>query len=172
MIVIGLDPGTESTLALVDSEKGWIEYADGDQTSSKAEPKRGQKSTTRRVPERDRIADTLRYWIAIYEVDYICIEHVHAFANQGLVSTANFVGSARLAEGIACGLGLHIHLVRPAKWKRAMGLSSDKSLSLTMARRLWPDRADDWLRLKKSHDRAEAALLAQYYINLQTGKMT
>jgi len=50
-------------------------------------------------------------------------------------------------------------LVRPQKWKKDMGLTSDKAESLDMARELWPAAP---LTRKKDNGRAEALLIAEW----------
>jgi hypothetical protein len=51
--------------------------------------------------------------------------------------------------------------VPPQKWKKAMGLGSNKDESRILASRQWPDSAHMFNR-KKDADRAEAALIAYY----------
>ena len=51
------------------------------------------------------------------------------------------------------------HMVTPQKWKKDMGLTSDKNESLTMARELWPITP---LARKKDNGRAEALLMAEW----------
>ena len=50
-------------------------------------------------------------------------------------------------------------LVNPNIWKKAMGVTQDKTSSLLQARRLWP-QAD--LGRMKDHNRAEALLIAEW----------
>jgi hypothetical protein len=50
-------------------------------------------------------------------------------------------------------------LVTPQKWKKDMGLTSDKDLSLAMARELWPTAP---LSRKMDNGRAEALLMAEW----------
>lgn len=57
--------------------------------------------------------------------------------------------------------GIPWQTVTPRDWKAAMGLSSDKRLSLDLARATFPSCADQLQRMK-DHDRAEALLLAEY----------
>ncbi len=56
-------------------------------------------------------------------------------------------------------LGIPWSEVRPAKWKKAMGVTKDKSSSIVLARRLWPDAP---LTRKKDDGRAEALLIAEW----------
>ena len=51
--------------------------------------------------------------------------------------------------------------VAPAKWKKHLGLTSDKAQSRAKATQLFPGSADQW-HLKKHDGRAEAALIAWY----------
>lgn len=60
-------------------------------------------------------------------------------------------------------------MVSPVKWKGAFGLvnpkwkdTERKAKSLEVARRLYPALADTSLRLAKSHNRAEAVLIAHW----------
>lgn len=67
--------------------------------------------------------------------------------------------------GGLCGLlrahFVRLHIVSPQRWKKAMGVSSDKDLSRHAAADLWP-REGERFRFKKNHGRAEAALIAAY----------
>jgi crossover junction endodeoxyribonuclease RuvC len=66
-----------------------------------------------------------------------------------------------MVRGVIAAAGIPLHLVSPAKWKRAYGLDADKEKSRALALRLWPARADLFGR-KRDHGRAEAALIARY----------
>lgn len=72
-------------------------------------------------------------------------------------------------EAFCVALGLPIHLVPPATWKRELRLTSDKDETRLAASRLFPGFAHLWPLVK--HDgRAEAALLAWYGITKVLGK--
>jgi len=66
-------------------------------------------------------------------------------------------------EGLLAGFGIPYENVAPRRWKRAMVRdvegTDQKARSVLAASRLWP--ALD-LSLKKHHNRAEAALIAEY----------
>ena len=55
-----------------------------------------------------------------------------------------------------------VHLVPPKTWKDALSLSSDKSQSLEMARKLFPSMGDA-LKRKSDDGRAEALLMLEYH---------
>ena len=68
--------------------------------------------------------------------------------------------------GLIAALGLAHTRIRPAVWKRRLGLSSDKQRCRLRAMQLFPT-AD--LRHKKDHGRAEALLLGYYGLQFGTG---
>lgn len=87
------------------------------------------------------------------------VERVSAMPRQGVASSFVFgVGLGSILATLQT-LRLPLELVTAAVWKRALGLSSDKSASLYKARLLFPT-AD--LRLAKHDGRAEALLIAHW----------
>ena len=80
---------------------------------------------------------------------------------------------ARIAEafGSVCSTiawkGIPIHQVRPAEWKAALNLNSNKTASREMAGLIFPDDADQWQRVRDD-GRAEAALIAWYGLRWST----
>jgi hypothetical protein len=82
---------------------------------------------------------------------------------QGVSSTFKFGRTCGQLQGILAGLFVPTFLVRPAVWKLALGLTSDKYMSMELASKVFPEKKDMWV-LKKHNDRAEAALLAYYGI--------
>jgi len=92
------------------------------------------------------------------------VELVSAMPGQGVSSTFKFGLAAGAIHGALGALGIPYHLVTPGKWKRRMGLTSDKDASRAMACRLFPQVASSFAR-KKDDGRAEAALLAYYRVH-------
>lgn len=92
--------------------------------------------------------------------DVAFVEHVGSMPGQGVASTFKFGASFGIALGIIAALKIPLHLVRPQKWKKHFGLSSDKERSRALALRLWP--SSDAFARKKDEGRAEAALIARY----------
>jgi hypothetical protein len=68
--------------------------------------------------------------------------------------------------GLLAALALPHTRVRPALWKRVMGVGKDKEQARLRAMQLYPD-AD--LRRRKDHNRAESILLAVYGRRVHTG---
>lgn len=99
--------------------------------------------------------------------DTLVIESPLAGAGQDVRSVFSIGQSYGEIRGVCFALmpSAQIKLVTPAKWKRDLGVSSDKRSSLAKATELIPSGAALWTR-QKDHGRAEAALLA--YWGLQT----
>jgi len=93
--------------------------------------------------------------------ELLVIESVSAMPKQGVTSSFNFGYGAGVLEGVAAGLGIPVEMVRPATWKKAAGVSADKSACRLMATRYWPGMADLFKRVKDD-GRADAALLARW----------
>lgn len=92
------------------------------------------------------------------------VERVGAMPGQGISSAFNFGCGFGSVLSILQARHLPIELVTPAQWKRAMGLSTDKGVSLNKARLLFPTAE---LHLAKHDGRAEALLLAHWALNRQ-----
>jgi crossover junction endodeoxyribonuclease RuvC len=91
--------------------------------------------------------------------DLVIVEKVNSMPGQGVASTFKFGQSYGALLGVFGALKLRIVHVTPAKWKRSMGLSSDKEMARAMAIDTWPSSCNLFKR-KKDHGRAEACLLA------------
>lgn len=92
------------------------------------------------------------------------LEHVGAMPGQGVVSTFRFGENFGWIQGLLDAEDVPYELVRPQKWKREFGCTSDKNTSIEVARRLFPDvDLRRTPRCTKPHDGiAEALLLAEY----------
>lgn len=91
------------------------------------------------------------------------LEDVHAMPGQGVASTFTLGYGAGLLLGLLRGMGTPVELVSPRAWKRDLGLGKDKRQSLELARQLFPHLADR-LQRGRDHNRAEALLLAHWYL--------
>lgn len=91
------------------------------------------------------------------------LEQGIAMPRQASTSTFKTGRGIGLWEGALAGLGIPYELVRPAQWKKAMGMpaGSDKTASRSYAQRLFPASCDQFQRVKDD-GRAEAALLAEW----------
>lgn len=154
MIVIGIDPGLSGALGVITDSGEFVGVAD--------------------LPViRDRNlawidGGLLRSMILDFSgPKRVVVERVSAMPKQGVSSSFQFGVGFGSILGVVQSLGLPIEFVRPADWKRALGLSSDKHASLHKAR-LWYPSAD--LTLAKHDGRAEALLVATWSIRHQHGE--
>lgn len=148
--VVAIDPGLSGGVAFVSRSGDLIDALDT--------PTIGE-GTQRRINAAG-LADILRshgpFRLAV-------IEQVGARPGQGVSSMFRFGQSLGTALGVVGALAIPVHHVTPAKWKKAICLSSDGEQSRARAIETWPDLADLFAR-KKDHNRAEAALLALYVL--------
>lgn len=156
--VIGIDPGSPLTMAMVDHDGSWIAHAGGPVVANKA--KVGWLNCDVKV------TGLLRKWQAAalmraYKVEAV-IENVGPRTGEGLLSACKFAGSIWLVKGILTALEIPYTMTTPQEWKRGLKLTRDKGQSVELARTLFPDKA--WrVKHKKDHDFAEAVLLAHYH---------
>ena len=76
-----------------------------------------------------------------------------------------------MAIGVVVALKIPLHFVAPTVWQKHFHLSAEKDKARALALRLWPDRAESFRR-KKDADRAEAALIARWYVEKEAGQRT
>ena len=92
------------------------------------------------------------------------VEKVGAMPGQGVSSTFSFGQSYGFILGVLSALEIPYQTVPPRKWKAEFGLNSDKSKSIEVCKRLFPDV--DLLptrRCRKDSDgMAESLLLAEF----------
>ena len=148
MIYIGVDPGKNGGIAIIDSD-GVIAFP---------------FSEERLLIELDGIAQ---------EYECICyLEHVHAMPKQGVSSTFNFGMNFGFIQGVLKAYEIPYELVTPQKWKKEFSCTSDKNTSIEVCKRLFPNvniKATE--RCKKDHDgMAEALLIAEYGRRHYNGK--
>lgn len=99
-------------------------------------------------------------------IKYAVVEDPNALPGQGVTSSFNFGTSCGIAQMAVASAFIPMHLVKPAKWKREMGLTNDKDASRRRASLLFPQHSAIWAR-SKDDGRAEAVLLAHYGIRFQ-----
>jgi crossover junction endodeoxyribonuclease RuvC len=90
---------------------------------------------------------------------HVLLEESQAMPGQGLTSTFTTGLGFGVWLGLLAALQVPYTRIRPAIWKRTLGLTADKEQCRLRAQQLFPG-AD--LRLKKHHGRAEALLLSWY----------
>jgi crossover junction endodeoxyribonuclease RuvC len=150
MIIVGIDPGNNGGIALLHGDR--LIYADHLPIVGKT-----------------LSGHLLNNWFADIEPDtpaMVVVEQVHAMPKQGVSSTFNFGKAVGIIEGVIAARGLPITWVTPQRWKKLMGVTADKNTSRQLAINLWPEQAHLFARVKDA-DRAEAALIAEWYRRTQ-----
>lgn len=148
-LILGVDPGINGGLALLSMENKLI--------------------TTIKIPiwapktkkEIDTLAINLFFARWAMEIGLMVIEDVHAYPDQGVTSVFRFGEAKGILIGLAAAYLIPIVKIAPVVWKSDLGLSQDKSRSLSAASRLWPNFSHEF-KLKKDADKAEAALIAYF----------
>lgn len=99
--------------------------------------------------------------------EYAVIEHVHSMPRQGVTGVFKFGCVFGQILGVVQALGIPYELVQPATWKRGMRLPGGEGkgeAARGRALELFPSLCDQLAR-KKDHNRAEALLLARWWLD-------
>ena len=99
------------------------------------------------------------------EIARIYLEHVQSMHGEGAVGAFSFGRGFGQIEGVIACMQTPYVLVRPAKWKAALGVPADKGGARALACRRCPDLAPQFARVKDD-GRAEATLIALYGASL------
>ncbi len=152
-MIIGIDPGLTGAICFLDSTGAIVELQD-----MPVMPVRYKNKT------RNEINGSVLYGLLAEAASgsTVVLEHVTSSPQMGATSAFRFGEGYGVVQGVIAATGYRLVLVRPAKWKREMGLGKDKSAARSVATRLWPSAAEMFKR-KKDDGRAEAALLAEWY---------
>ncbi len=137
MLILGIDPGRQGALALLDTAEGRVTCTD--------------------MP--DTTAGLANFIVALPRVAFCIIEKPFYPQMIGIKNAAKIAEAYGALKACLHWGGIPTREVRPAEWKAALGLTSSKSASREKAGMLFPDDADQWNRVKDD-GRAEAALIA------------
>jgi len=158
---IGIDPGLDGALALIDGDA--VDFVDMPTITLQ-----GAKKSHRELDLHQIIA-AIKGWSSEGQQICIAIERQQAMPatlngrQQGGVSTFRTGMGYGMLIGMLETLGVPYELVAPVSWKSKIMADSpkDKDASRTVARRLFPLAAPH-LNLKKHHGRADALLIAEF----------
>jgi crossover junction endodeoxyribonuclease RuvC len=146
--ILAVDPGLEGAFAIFGHENEFLVAAE--------------------LPrfERKRLNGVaLTSIVAEFAPQHFVIEDVGPMPKQGVVSVFTFGFACGMIAGVACGTGSSIHYVRPNRWKAHFRLNGrPKDASRECAIRLYPEAASS-LVLKRHHGRADAILLARFFLD-------
>ena len=156
MIIIGIDPGITGALAKV----GITGLLRVDDMPTLEKP---GKTKVRREICGDGLTDLITDYLKGYSLnEVVCVvEFVSSNPGQGVASVFSLGHSAGVIAGVLAAKGVTTEYVTPSRWKASCGLGRDKAESIAAAKALFPN-AEQWLKRKKDHNRAEAIMLAHF----------
>jgi crossover junction endodeoxyribonuclease RuvC len=151
MRVLGCDCGLAGGLAIVSAENG----AAPQLIDAIDIPTLGINAQRRVNPH------AVRDFILKHSPQLAAVERAQGFPLQGRSSIFLFGRAAGVLEAVIALCNIPTVMVEPAKWKKHFRLPRDKEASRQMALRLFPG-AHALFALRRSHNKAEAVLLALY----------
>jgi crossover junction endodeoxyribonuclease RuvC len=149
MKVLGIDPGAISgAYAYLDTDRDVVFVGD--------------------IPVVDKNVNCaeLSRVLDIYNPEIVIMERVGARPKQGVASVFSFGRGVGRIEGVIAASELCVEYVTPQVWKkyfRLPGGPTNKELSRAKAIQLFPGAAG--LSLKKNSGRAEALLIARWFVD-------
>lgn len=146
--IIGIDPGLSGGLCLLEIAGGTILAAVPMPTVS-----------LNRKGEIDLAA--LGALLTEWRPSVCWIEEQQAMPGQGVSSSYRTGYNYGLLRALIFARGIPINPVRPATWKKAVGVPSDKNAARAIASRIFPAHSHLWAKVKDD-GLAEAALIALY----------
>lgn len=150
MRIVGVDPGAYGALALLVNGK-LSEVHD----MPILKVRRGK--TDKAEVDGYALAELLRGLAP----DIVMLEQVGGMTGQSPSASFNFGRAVGAVEYASKALGYRVDVVPPATWKRYLRVNGGKDGSRAHAIRLWPDKAQQFARVKDD-GRAEASLIAEY----------
>ena len=153
MIIMGLDPGTNGGISVIESHQN----------------KLPQIVLAKKMPivslYGKKVVDTKKLYESLhnFKIDISIIEKVHAMPRQGVTSSFQFGRSFGSLETLAYLLSQRVDYVAPVVWKKYLGVGASKKDSLDMARlkfgenEIWNKKTNDGI--------AEASLLVLYWVS-------
>jgi crossover junction endodeoxyribonuclease RuvC len=156
-LLMGIDPGLHGAICVVDMDRGDI--VDMIDLPTYKRPSKSRKQGFLEFIDVHKVSSL----IDMYGPDtaLAVLEEPGAMPNQGLQSTFTFGRTCGQIHGVLAGHYVPVALAKPAVWKNALGLTTNKDDSRELASLKFPRYIDLWA-LKKHNDRAEAALLTVY----------
>lgn len=149
MKILAIDPGVHGAVAVID-DGAFLSVYD---TPTFVEARKGKRHHEYDVPGMTNLL------ISCGMIELAIIEHVHPFPKNGSIGNFRSGYGFGLWTALCSSAGIPLERVAPRTWKKAMGLSSDKALSIVKAQQLFP-RAP--ITLAMHEGRAEALLIATY----------
>ena len=154
MIIIGIDPGINGAISIIENKK-IIEVYD---TPTMIDGKKNKRQINGA-----QVTNIFKERLNGEKEVVVVVEQVNAMPGQGVTSMFNFGQSFGVIKGICAALNLPIYFVRPAKWKKHFNLiKTNKDASRTKVIEAYPEISSK-LHRKKDSNRADAILIALYF---------
>ena len=154
MIIIGIDPGINGAISVIENKK-IIEVYD---TPTMIDGKKNKRQINGA-----QVTNIFKERLNGEKEVVVVVEHVNAMPGQGVTSMFNFGQTFGVIKGICAALNLPIYFVRPAKWKKHFNLiKTNKDASRTKVIEVYPEISSK-LHRKKDSNRADAILIALYF---------
>lgn len=156
MIILGIDPGNKGALAFLNSTTNKLVAT-------------YKMPTAYREAKKNVDEDALAEIVRRHSPDVGVIEDVFSRPTDGRVGVFTFGQGKGILIGCLAALGVERTYVAPNKWKKDMGVTSDKTTSKLLARTLYSDNPD----LTSTEGKCEAILIALWYaLKLQAPQKT
>ena len=158
MIIIGVDPGINGAISIIENKK-ILEVYD---TPTMIDGKKNKRQINSA-----QVTNIIKERLNAGKEVVVVVEHVNAMPGQGVTSMFNFGQSFGVIKGICAALSLPIYFVRPTKWKKHFNLiKTNKDASRTKVIEIYPEISSKLYR-KKDSNRADAILIALYFNDTQ-----
>ena len=158
MIIIGVDPGINGAISIVENKKILDVY----DTPTMIDGKKNKRQINSA-----QVSNIFKERLKLNKEVIVVVEQVNAMPGQGVTSMFNFGQSFGVIKGICAALNIPIHFVRPAKWKKHFNLiKTNKDASRTKVIESYPEISSK-LHRKKDSNRADAILIALYFDSTQ-----
>ena len=154
MKIIGIDPGLNGAIAILEDKKvlGIFDM-----------PVMAEGKKNKRQLNSAQLVNILKENIQKNEEINIVVEQVNAMPGQGVTSMFNFGQTFGAIKGVCAALELPIFFVRPSKWKKHFELiNSSKDSSRTKAIEMYPKLSNE-LSKKKDVNKSDAILIARFF---------
>jgi len=161
MIYIGIDPGLNGAVGVIDKQGTPYVFDTPTMVVSGVKDKRVYHTTAMALLLKPFSTENV----------LVVLESVHSMPKQGVASSFSFGQGLGMWQGIIAALGLPLEMPSPQRWKKEMlaDQGKDKDASRFKAIHLFPSLASQLSR-KKDDGRAEALLLAEYGRRLRKGQ--
>jgi hypothetical protein len=156
-VIFGIDPGLSGAIAVLHDGR-FVDVIDM--------PTVGRGKKGRLTTDGSQVAEFIRSHTADINGAHVhaVMEETQSMPGQGRSAAHNYGRTAGIVIGVLCALRISRSFVTPQKWKKQMGLSSDKEASRGAAIDRFPDAP---LARKRDEGRAEALLLAHWCMRFE-----